>query len=175
MGAEQNDEYREANFWVYFIIFWVYSLGGSIVEHVAYFLGNKRKAITNPILTGFPIYGLGAYFVIYINRAMKQAMDPEGDDPDKQPNPVIEFLLYAFALTAIEYATGILLKAGKTSYVECGFIHGWDYSKDAYNLDGIVKLQNFIAFGVFGLLVTRIHPHLVKQVNKIFVCTDASQ
>ena len=57
MDALDDDEndIREENFWVYLILFMVYSVGGSILEHIAYFVSPKKKMINNPILTGFPI------------------------------------------------------------------------------------------------------------------------
>lgn len=154
---EDKNEIREANFWVYLILFMIYSVGGAILEHLMYFMSTKKKPMSNPILIGFPIYGLGAYLVVWISRETKDKI-----------NPVAEFFFYAFILSAMEYAAGIIVGAGKNSRMECGYIHGWDYSKDRFNLDGIVKLQNFIGFGIFGLIIARLHPRLVEQVNKMF-------
>lgn len=170
---------REVNIWVYVIMFMIYSTAGAVIEHLLYFFSDKRKAITNPILIGFPIYGIGAYLVVWINRLLAESRDEgimgikdSGDSSEETSleidNLVIEFMIYGLTLSAIEYAAGIFVGAGKNSYVDCGFVHSWDYSNQRFNLDGMVSLRNFVVFGLFGLLVTRLHPRIIEHVNKIF-------
>ena len=151
---------------VWIILFMFYSLLGAMVEHIMYYFGSlldpttPGKAMANPILTGFPIYGIGAFSVA----AMKYNI------VDRFKMSIgTEFLLYAFVLMGMEAITGKIVGAGSTSYVKDSqgrnLVWSWDYSKNNYNLGGIVDPMHSIAFAIVGLIVARVHPVLEEKLS----------
>lgn len=155
----------EFNIYVYIIMFMIYSTLGAIAEHLSYFFSNKKKLVANPILPGFPLYGLGAYIAIIIDRNLKT------DDDEQELNIVVEFLLYAIVLTLSEYSVGRLVGAGRHHTLDNGdvVIKTWSYQNTFLNIDGIINFRHFVIFGILGLIVVRIHKIIVPQVNKIFI------
>lgn len=140
------------------VIFFVYSTLGTILEHFLYFFSkDKKKAIANPILTGFPVYGIAAYLIIAVHKAVGHKL-----------NIIFQFALYASLVTALEYVTGVIVDAGPNGINEDGYTRAWDYSDDPYNFQGKIKLKNFILFGILSLIITRIHPILHNRVSRMF-------
>lgn len=148
-----NDE-EEKDAWVYIILFMFYSLCGAILEHLLYFFSSKRKILNNPILTGFPLYGIGAYLVIIIHRWIGHKLDI-----------IVQFVLYAAILTYLEYTIGRMVGAGHERGM---YIKSWDYSNSKYNYKGIIDVNHFLLFGIAALIVVRVHPFLVKKANLMF-------
>jgi hypothetical protein len=139
-------------------LFIFYSLLGAIAEHVSYFVAKLRKpaalpkALNNPILTGFPIYGLGGLLVVWLH-------------------PIIfaygilaEAIVYGGVLTLIELVSGLIVKAGAGSTTKCtdgkDCIDSWDYSKGYGNLFGVVDIWHFVAFAIAGIVITKINPYV---------------
>lgn len=56
----------------FIISFMVYSYFGATLEHLSYFFSKNKKTLSNPIITGFPLYGIGAYCVILLNQAFNK-------------------------------------------------------------------------------------------------------
>lgn len=146
---------RESNIWVYVTMFVIYTVFGAIAEHLAYYFSKRKKQLKNPILTGFPIYGIGAYLVVFIYRNFT-----------KNANWFVEFLIYGTILTILEYIFGKLMGAGKNAIDECGYVKTWDYSNHFLNFQGIIDLQHFVIFGIFGLIVRTVHGRFVRLVNR---------
>lgn len=151
------------------LLFVTYSVLGAVTEHLSYNVlqpvrckvnGNecRQKLLANPILTGFPIYGIGALLVIGLNRCLQQPlgkMHPVG-------KLVFDFLFYGTLLTALEYVAGLLVGAGPKARRDNGLIHSWDYSEEPFNYRGIVNLRCSFGFALFAVLVIRISPHLER-------------
>lgn len=127
------------------IEFMVYSYLGATLEHIRYFLSHERKALANPIITGFPLYGVGAFIVIGVHSKVQLGI-------------VGSFLLYACLLTLLEYLVGkYITNAGKVS--ADGLVNSWNYN------GRIISPFHFIAWGLLGTLVTYIHPKLSHGIN----------
>lgn len=154
--------------YVMVILFFVYSFMGAMLEHMSYYIGSlidpssPKKALANPIITGFPIYGIGAFMVVGIKRCIV----------DKLHLPIaVEFLLYLITFMAFEYAIGEYVNAGSTSYVrdENGqeLVMSWDYSKNAGNISGKIDIMHSVVFALIGLLIARLHPYLESKIRCI--------
>lgn len=140
------------------VLFIFYSLLGAIAEHVSYYIAKLRdpsalpKALNNPILTGFPIYGLGGLLVVWLHPIIARHNIPL----------IVEAVIYGIVLSLIELGTGLLVKAGDRSTTRCDgnkdCIDSWDYSKGYGNLFGMVDVWHFIAFAVAGVVITKINP-----------------
>lgn len=142
------------------IAFLTYSFFGATLEHLNYYLGRLRapktykpKALLNAVITGFPIYGIGAYTVAGLHQAGVKRL----------PLP-LQFLTYATALSGLEYGAGKIVGAGPTSYTRTGMIQSWDYSKQRYQIGGMVSLRHFVTWGLFGLLIAHVvHPIVMRK------------
>lgn len=155
---------KEGNWKVYLIMFMLYSTLGCICEHVLYRLSSKKKYLKNPIMEGFPLYGIGAYLAVFISRGIQYYENKTGT----KVNILVEFIVYALVITLLEYLAGRLVGVnGDHNVSSCG-INYWDYSKNSFNFQGIIDLQHFVIYGFLGLIVTRAHPKIVGLVNKMF-------
>lgn len=143
------------------VLFLIYTYAGATLEHINYWIRrhcrpeDPRKALNNPFITGFPVYGLGAFLVI----AIRNFLHKHGIT-----NVLVHFVAYASALTGLEYLTGLLVDAGPHS-VNNGMIDSWDYSNLSYNYNGIVTLWHFLGWGLLGLLVARINDQLLTKIQ----------
>lgn len=147
----------------HFYAFLVYSFLGASLEHVRYYAGRKLnpqthrpKALLNPIITGFPLYGVGALGIATLHNRVGL---------NKVPIP-LQFLAYASVLSLFEYAVGKYVGAGPSSYTKQGMIESWDYSRSKFNLGGIVSLNHFIGWGLLGLSVAHVlHPVVMRKAR----------
>ena len=113
-----------------------------MLEHIMYYFSDEEKILNNPIITGFPIYGIGGLIVLYLNYYLKTN------------NIIIIFLLSAILLTLAELISGYIVKAGKLGENrKDGKIISWDYSKNFLNYKGIIDLKHFIGFGILGTII----------------------
>lgn len=135
------------------LVFIAYSLLGALIEHINYAISglfNKnapKKAWINPVITGFPLYGFGALFILLVKEQIVNRY---------KLNVGAEFLLYAGSLTLIELLTGYYVGAGKDSHLANGDVESWDYSGNFLNFDGKIDAFHTLAYGGMGLLVSRI-------------------
>jgi uncharacterized membrane protein len=138
------------------ILFMIYSYGGATIEHLSYFFENKTpKALANPIITGFPIYGIGAYMIIWLNNILEKI---------GYRNIIVKIMMFAIVLTLFEYLIGLYVGAGPKSHSN-GMISSWDYSDQPYNIKGIISLKHFIAWGLLGLILIWLHPQLKHKIR----------
>lgn len=148
---------REKNFWVFLTLFLFYSFLGAVGEHISYYVVRKKKVLSNPIIEGFPIYGIGAYLAIYLNRLFTHKW-----------HWIIEIIFFGFIISAIEYGIGFIGGAGANSYNGNGEVIWWDYTDTFLNINGIVNFRHFLTYGILAFVVTKIHPLLVERVNRMF-------
>ncbi len=141
-------------FGTFILLVILYSFFGAVAEHLSYYGSKERKLLANPILTGFPLYAIGAYLVVGASNVVSRV-----PHPFRIP---IEFITYGTLLSALEYASGRFVGAGTNSGARDaeGAVVSWDYSKNPYHYQGIVDLRHFILFGLVGLGVARVHPIL---------------
>ena len=127
------------------ISFLLYSFFGWIMESIYCFIVDK-KFVNRGFLIGpvCPIYGIGCIVIIAFLGKYK------GD-------PIVLFCMAVIICSILEYFTSYIMeKIFKTRW--------WDYSQKKYNLNGRICLNNIIAFGVLGLILTYfIHP-FVKDI-----------
>ncbi len=138
------------------IIFLIFTFFGAVFEHISYYIGVKffnssPKLLSNPIITGFPLYGLCGLLIYYLyNKFFKDY------------NYILIFFIYATLLTTIEYIVGINVGAGKTTNIG---INSWDYSNQPFNYKGIISLKHFILWGISSLIVIKIYPILYNKIK----------
>ena len=123
------------NFFYYFLLFFIYSVFGYILECAYCTIRNKRIILNRGFLVGpyVPIYGFGALAITYfLNEYLK--------------DPIVLFIMACFIATLLEYITSVIME----------FIfkaRWWDYSKEKFNINGRVCLLNTVLFGIGGLVI----------------------
>ena len=135
----------------YFLIFFIYSVLGWIIES-AYVSINGKKIVNRGFLIGpyCPIYGIGSLIIIlYLNQY--------------RDNFITVFILCIAVCTILEYFTSYIM--------EKIFKARWgDYSDRKFNLNGRVCGENAILFGLGGLVIVYlVHPIvnvLLKNIDK---------
>lgn len=138
------------------IAFFVYSYVFASIEHSMYFFSDKTYyfKINNPVITAFPLFGIGVYIILFINSLL---------DKYNISNIIIKFLIFASICTSIEYIVGSII-VHKENGLDCA-VMGWDYSDVKYNYKGIISLKHFILWGLAGLIIILIHPHLIHFIK----------
>lgn len=135
-----------------FVLFFVYSVMGWIVEVVFVFLDTK-EIVNRGFLIGpyLPIYGSGAVLMTLASIYIPSMNDSIGSS----------FLVSFVLCGMLEYLTSY--------YMEKRFaIRWWDYSSKPMNLHGRVWIGNLVLFGLAGLLVVRfINPILFRLFERI--------
>lgn len=130
----------------YFII---YSFLGWIMESTVRTVCEKKLINTGFLIGPFcPIYGIGAIIMfVFLNSFANK--------------PILLFFISIIILTAWEYMVGVLLeKIFKTKY--------WDYSKQKFNFQGRICLNNSICWGFLGVIFVKyIHPFIQNVISKI--------
>lgn len=140
------------------ILFLIYSFFGAIFEHLSYFIGkqlfySKEKYLSNPILTGFPIYGLGGLLIYYLYNNYFRSY-----------STVSLFFIFATILSSLEYFVGkYIVDAGKAT----NGITSWDYTNELFNYQDIISLRHFIMWGLISLVVIKIQPMLYTKLQNI--------
>ena len=131
----------------YFILFMMYSFAGWIMETIWVSWCNKRLVDRGFLIGPYcPIYGFGALLIIILLNRFSY-------------NPCLLFLMTTMLCGVLEYfASWSMEKLFKARW--------WDYSNKKFNLNGRICLENLIAFGVMGFLVTYyINPYIEIWIN----------
>ncbi len=118
-----------------FLLFWFFSIIGWVMEVIVCSCYDK-KIVNRGFLIGpyCPIYGFGALIMLLIS-------------PYKD-NLFVCFILALVLCSVLEYFVSYLME-------KLFKIRWWDYSNDAFNINGRVCLRNAIAFGALGVIFTR--------------------
>ena len=141
----------------YIIIFLIYTFLGGVFEHFSYYIGNhymntKKKTLGNPIMTGFPLYGLGGLLIYYIY-----------DKYLRGYHWIILFLIFGSIISLIEYIVGkYIVDAGQYNG---DIVKSWNYSDEPFNYQGIISLRHFISWGILGLIIIKVQPILEKKLD----------
>ena len=127
---------------VIYILFWLYSFLGWLMETTRVSLQSKRF-INRGFLMGpyCPIYGTGGVLLLVLS-------------PYKD-SPFLVFILSIVICSIIEYLTSYILEMIYK-------VRWWDYSNRMFNLNGRVCLFNSVCFGLLGML-------MVSYLNPIFL------
>lgn len=133
----------------YFLLFFLYSILGWIIEITDVLVEDKLLANRGFLIGPYvPIHGAGALAIILYTSQYKD-------------NPLTVFLLAFIICSVIEYLTSYLMeKLFKARW--------WDYSNFKFNLNGRICLRNSFLFGVLGLLlIYTINPFISNIIEKI--------
>lgn len=126
-----------------YLLFWFFSILGWILEVVVCSISDK-KIVNRGFFIGpyCPIYGFGSLIMIFLS-------------PYKD-HPIICFFMALVLCSILEYFTSFLME-------RLFKIRWWDYSSDAFNINGRVCLRNAIAFGALGVIFTRyLYPWFLR-------------
>lgn len=118
-----------------FLLFFMYSVLGYIIECIFCSIIDKKKVINRGFLIGpyLPIYGNGALIMIFF---LKKHIS----------YPITLFIMGAVVATILEYVTSYFMeKLFKARW--------WDYSDKKYNLNGRICIENTVLFGIGCLLI----------------------
>lgn len=133
------------NYCFLFIVFFLYSVLGYIVEVTCVSLKEKRVNLNRGFLIGpyLPIFGIGGLFMsLFLIRYY---------------NLVLElFVMSMISCMLIEYFSSLILE-------KLFNLRWWDYSDKKYNINGRICLETGVLFGFGGLIVVRvIDPVFIK-------------
>ncbi len=146
-----------------YIVFIIFSFLGWIYESV-FFSIKKMKIVNRGFLSGpyLPVYGLGA-IVLWnlLGRFKKKKHIVYNIDI----TPIIMFFLILLISTFIEYFSHYILD-------EFFNITLWDYSKNAFNINGRVSLSTSVGFAIGGMLglylILPLIEKLIYNKNTVF-------
>lgn len=130
----------EYNYYNLFLLFFVYSFLGYIVESISVSLMEKKVVWNRGFLVGpyIPIFGIGAMTMILTLQKYKDDI-------------VALFIMSMVVCLTIEYLCSLVAE-------KIFKLRWWNYSDKLFNINGRICLQNGILFGIGGVLI-------VKYVN----------
>lgn len=127
---------------VIYILFWLYSFLGWLMETTLVSLESKRFINRGFFMGPYcPIYGTGGVLLLVLS-------------PYKD-SPFLVFILSIVICSIIEYLTSYILEIIYK-------VRWWDYSNRMFNLNGRVCLFNSVCFGLLGML-------MVSFLNPVFL------
>lgn len=132
----------------WFLIFLTYSCIGWFME-VIVSVQMQHRPSNRGFLIGplCPIYGAGALVMTFLLRNTE--------------NIIEIFIVSIVAATVLEYSTSYVME-------KLFRVRWWDYSHEKFNINGRVCLKMLLAFGIMGVIVTRItNPILLDFYNNI--------
>lgn len=131
------------NVMYWFLIFFIYSVIGFIVEVTSCIIVTKKFTVSRGYLLGpyIPVFGFGALMMVTL-------LDKYREDI------VVLFILSSFLCSVVEYFTSLLME-------KIFKLRWWDYSHNKLNINGRICLRNGFLFGLGGVLIIRyFHPIL---------------
>lgn len=130
----------EYNYYNLFLLFFIYSFLGYIVESISVSLMEKKVVWNRGFLVGpyIPIFGTGAMTMILTLQKYKDDI-------------VALFIMSMVVCLTIEYLCSLVAE-------KIFKLRWWNYSDKLFNINGRICLQNGILFGIGGVLI-------VKYVN----------
>lgn len=131
-----------------FLLFWFFSILGWILEVIVCSFSDKRLVNRGFLIGPYcPIYGFGSLIMLVIS-------------PYKD-HLFVCFILALTLCSTLEYiASFIMEKLFK--------IRWWDYSNDAFNINGRICLRNAIAFGALGVIFAKyLNPWYFSIVDSL--------
>ena len=119
---------------------------------------NKSRRWINPgFLTGpyLPLYGFGLC-ALYLLAGLEDTFFIQNADVSGK---VLLFVTMAIVMTLLEYIAGLIFIKGMK-------VQLWDYSKERFNIQGIICLRFSIYWALLGAVYYfLIHPHIVNAVT----------
>lgn len=136
------------NLEVLYILFWLYSCLGWIMETTLVSI-QSQKFINRGFYLGpyCPIYGTGALLLLFLK--------------NYQNDPFIVFILAILICSLVEYITSYLME-------QIYKVRWWDYSNRFFNIKGRICLFNSICFGFLGMLIVcYLNPFFLNVITNI--------
>ena len=124
-----------------FLIFFVYSVIGFIIEITSCFIFTKKFTMSRGYLLGpyIPVFGFGALIMVSFLSKYREDI-------------IVLFVLSAVLCSVVEYFTSLLME-------KIFKLRWWDYSNDKFNINGRICLRNGFLFGIGGVIIVRyFHP-----------------
>ena len=140
------------NFEVIYILFWLYSCLGWIMETSLVSI-QSQKFINRGFYLGpyCPIYGTGALLLLVLK--------------NYQNDPLVVFILAILICSLVEYITSYLME-------QIYKIRWWDYSNRFFNIKGRICLFNSICFGFLGMfIVCYLNPFFLNIITNVNTLT----
>lgn len=136
------------NLKVLYILFWLYSILGFLMETTVVSIKNKRIVNRGFLLGPYcPIYGTGSILLLSIK--------------SYQTEPLVVFILAIVICSLVEYITSYIM--------ELIFrVRWWDYSNRFLNINGRICLANTICFGLLGMLIVCfLNPFFINYISNM--------
>lgn len=138
----------EYNIYILFLIFFIYSVIGYIVESTYTSIVRKQVTFSRGFLIGpyLPIFGFGGLFLtVYLK---------------KYSNDLIAlFVMSAASCMILEYFSSYILE-------KIFKLRWWDYSKLSFNINGRVCLKIGLMFGIAGIIAIKlINPYINRLLT----------
>ena len=129
-----------------FLVFFVYSVIGFIIEITSCFIFTKKFTMSRGYLLGpyIPVFGFGALIMVYLLGKYRNDI-------------LVLFVLSAVLCSAVEYFTSLLME-------KIFKLRWWDYSKYRFNINGRICLRNSFLFGLGGILIVRYVQPLLNNL-----------
>ncbi len=138
------------NYSTLFLVFFIYSILGYIVESICVSLVKKEVVYNRGFLIGpyLPIFGFGGLIMVVML--------------DKYSNDIVALFIMSMAsCMVLEYLSSFILE-------KLFKLRWWDYSEKKFNLNGRICLETGIMFGVAGIFVIKfINPFILKLFKMI--------
>ncbi|MDF2986559.1 MAG: rane protein [Eubacterium sp.] len=138
------------------LFFTIYSFLGWAMETIFASI-NERKFINRGFLSGFfcPIYGSGAVLILWSSKLVANVFE------NHLTALIISLLFSVILVTVLEYITGFLLE----KFFNCKW---WDYSDNAFNIQGYICLKYSLLWGLMTLLLQQVvHPAIAEVIFSI--------
>ncbi len=137
------------NIEIYFMMFFIYSVAGWIMECILGVI-QKHKFVNRGFLIGpyCPIYGVGVVGVSLLLSGFSN-------------NVILLFVLATVLCGSLEYFTSYIMeKIFKARW--------WDYSNNKFNINGRICLETLIPFGILSVLIIKIaNPFILNRIKMI--------
>lgn len=148
------------DFLILAFLFFIGCLGGWLLEVVyrRFSPANVSRKWINPgFLVGpyLPLYGFGLCALYLLANLENTELIEEVTAGSK----IMLFIVMAVVMTLLEYIAGLIFIKGLK-------VKLWDYSKEKFNLQGIICLRFSIYWALLGAIYYfLIHPHILNALN----------
>ena len=136
------------NFYILFLIFFIYSIIGYLIESTYVSFIKKESTFSRGFLIGpyLPIFGFGGLFLTTV-------LSKYNDDL------LVLFTMSTVSCLILEYISSYVLE-------KLFNLRWWDYSNKPFNLNGRICLGHGVMFGLIGVIANRlINPIVVKFIS----------
>ncbi len=138
------------SFFHLFLIFFIYSVIGYIIEIVTIFLNFHKLNLHRGFLLGpyLPVFGIGG---VLMNALLQKYLD----------DPFALFCMSMFICSTVEYFSSLLLE-------KIFKLRWWDYKDKKFNINGRICLENAFGFGIGGVLFLKfVNPTIIHFIDTL--------